>query len=93
MLTSDEVDIAKRSVLLSTMPEDAVEEILARAIRRDYERGTSIFLQGERAKHVFIVISGWAKLFRISQNGAEAVVGVFTKGRSFGEAVAFRDDV
>ena len=32
------------------------------------------------------------KLYRIAPNGAEAVVGVFTKGRSFGEAVAFRHD-
>lgn len=93
MLSADEVEIAKRSILLASIPEDAADEILSRAIRRDFERGSSIFLQGEHASHVFIVISGWAKLYRISPNGAEAVVGVFTKGRSFGEAVAFRDDV
>ena len=93
MLSPEEAEIAKRSILLASIPQDAVDDILSRAVRRDFERGSSIFLQGEQAKHVFIVISGWAKLYRISPNGAEAVVGVFTKGRSFGEAVAFRDDV
>ncbi len=39
--------------------------------------------------HIYVVLDGWVKLFRITPTGAEAVVGVFTKGRSFGEAVAF----
>jgi CRP-like cAMP-binding protein len=38
------------------------------------------------------VAEGWVKLYRIAPSGAEAVVGVFTKGESFGEAVAFRHD-
>jgi CRP-like cAMP-binding protein len=32
------------------------------------------------------------KLYRISPSGSEAIVGVFTKGSSFGEAVALRLD-
>jgi len=85
--------IAKGSVLLASMPEDVVETILRRSEIRKFDRSATIFLQGEPALNVFIVLDGWAKLFRVSPNGAEAVVGVFTKGRSFGEAVAFRDDV
>jgi CRP-like cAMP-binding protein len=38
------------------------------------------------------VAEGWVKLYRIAPSGAEAVVGVFTRGASFGEAVAFRHD-
>ncbi|WP_363322238.1 Crp/Fnr family transcriptional regulator [uncultured Aliiroseovarius sp.] len=59
----------------------------------NYDRGQTVFLQGERATAIFIVVDGWAKLYRIAPSGAEAVVGVFTKGRSFGEALAFRGDV
>jgi CRP-like cAMP-binding protein len=32
------------------------------------------------------------KLYRMTPTGAEAVVGVFTRGRSFGEAAAFQGD-
>ncbi|WP_422365643.1 Crp/Fnr family transcriptional regulator [Pelagibius sp.] len=85
--------IAKESVLLASVPEDLVETILSHTETRSFDRGTTIFLQGEPADSVYIVLEGWVKLFRISQNGAEAVVGVFTKGRSFGEAAAFRNDV
>ena len=93
MSSDDDRRVAKDSVLLASLPEDLVETILSRSDTRSFDRGTVIFLQGDPAEHVFIVLEGWVKLFRISQNGAEAVVGVFTKGRSFGEAAAFQNDV
>lgn len=85
-------DIAFASLLLSGMTPEMRERLCARATQHTYERGTTIFLQGEPARSIFIVLDGWVKLYRIAPSGAEAVVGVFTKGRSFGEAVAFRHD-
>ena len=84
--------VARKSLLLAGLPEDAAKAILERARVRETERGATVFLQGERAAAVYIVIEGWVKLYRIAPNGAEAVVGVFTKGHSFGEAVAFTHD-
>jgi len=86
----EQIEIARRSVLLSSVPEQVAETVLAGARVRCFDRGTTIFLQGEAATAIYIVAEGWVKLYRIAPNGAEAVVGVFTKGRSFGEAVAFR---
>lgn len=93
MKPNDDWRIAKESVLLASVPEDLVATILSHTEVRAFDRGTTVFLQGEPAEHVYIVLEGWVKLFRVSQNGAEAVVGVFTKGRSFGEAAAFQNDV
>ncbi len=39
------------------------------------------------------MLEGWVKLVRLSTAGTETVVDVFTRGRSFGEAVAIRGDV
>ncbi|MDQ2091787.1 Crp/Fnr family transcriptional regulator [Marimonas arenosa] len=75
------------------MPVKEAESVLSKARVIEFERGQTVFLQGEVAKAVYIVMDGWVKLYRIAPSGAEAVVGVFTKGRSFGEAVAFRGDV
>lgn len=85
--------LARQSLLLSAAPDHVADAVLATARVRDFERGATIFLQGERASAIYIVAEGWVKLYRIAPNGAEAVVGVFTRGRSFGEAVAFRHDV
>lgn len=84
--------LARQSLLLAAAPEPVAQKVLEAAHERLFDRGATIFLQGERAKAIYIVAEGWVKLYRIAPNGAEAVVGVFTKGSSFGEAVAFRSD-
>jgi CRP-like cAMP-binding protein len=82
--------IARNSLLVQSLPQDKLEELLTQAVARDYDRGGTLFLQGEEAKAIHIILEGWVKLYRIASNGAEAVVSVFAKGESFGEAVALR---
>ncbi len=84
--------LARRSLLLASTPEEVARTVLDSARIRSFSRAETIFLQGERATAIYIVAEGWVKLYRIAPSGAEAVVGVFTKGSSFGEAVAFRHD-
>lgn len=84
--------LARQSLLLAATPEPVAQKVIEAAHERLFDRGATIFLQGERAKAIYIVAEGWVKLYRIAPNGAEAVVGVFTKGSSFGEAVAFLSD-
>lgn len=84
---------ARRSTLLAGVSDEVAQEVLSHARLRSFDRGATIFLQGERASAIYIVAGGWVKLYRIAPNGTEAVVGVFTRGRSIGEAVAFRNDV
>ncbi len=83
--------VARQSLLLRSLPEQHVDTLLSQAIWREYDRGETIFLQEETAQAVHVVLAGWIKLFRMSPSGAEAVVSVFTKGESFGEAVALRN--
>ncbi|NDR58396.1 Crp/Fnr family transcriptional regulator [Aliiruegeria sabulilitoris] len=82
--------IARNSLLLKSLPEDVASRLLERSIWRKYDRGQNLFLQGEAAQSIHIVVAGWVKLFRMSQAGGETVVHVFSRGESFGEAVAFR---
>ncbi|MDR5653534.1 Crp/Fnr family transcriptional regulator [Ruixingdingia sedimenti] len=84
--------LARSSILLSAAPDAVARAVLDEAHVRQFPRGATIFLQDERARAIYIVAEGWVKLYRIAPSGAEAVVGVFTKGASFGEAVAFRND-
>ncbi len=82
--------IARESFFLASLPARAAEALVAAAAFGSVERGATLFLQGETANVIHIVIEGWVKLYRIAPSGAEAVVNVFTKGGSFGEAVALR---
>ena len=50
-------------------------------------------LEDDHAVALFIVLDGWVKLYRVAPSGAEAVVSVMTRGRSFGEAVALKGGI
>ncbi len=82
--------IARTSFFMSSLPEQHVEPLLSRASFRQFERGETVFLQDEKAKAIHVVLDGWVKLYRMAPNGSEAVVSVFARGESFGEAIALR---
>ncbi|WP_419913090.1 Crp/Fnr family transcriptional regulator [Hoeflea sp.] len=92
-MNDDERQVAMESILFSTAPDDVAADLLDKSNVRVFDRGETIFPRGEHAHSVFVVLDGWVKLFRVTPNGAEAVVHVPTRGQSFGEAAAFRSDV
>lgn len=53
------------------------------------EPGGSLFLQGDKALHFFLVVDGQIKLSVISEAGSEKIVEVIYAGQTFAEAVAF----
>ena len=93
MLSDVDRETVAQSILFGSLPAELGTSLAQRGSVRSVGRGETLFLQGEPAEHVFVVLEGWIKLFRMTSQGAEAIVGVFTKGGSFGEAVAFRHDI
>ncbi|TKW67139.1 MAG: cyclic nucleotide-binding domain-containing protein [Paracoccus denitrificans] len=91
-MSSDFGDVVKSSVLLGHLPPDALERMMDCTTRRRFANGETIFLQGEAATSIFLILDGAVKLFRMSPGGAEAVVAVLGPSRSFAEAVALRDE-
>ena len=92
MLKTSDLNAAREAVLFAGLPDDLANWVLERATVRQCHRGETLFLQDDVADTVFVVLEGWVKLYRVTPTGAEAIVGVFTRGRSFGEAVAFKGD-
>jgi len=83
-------DIARNSLFVASLPDKHVEPLLARAVFRRYKRGETLFIQDEATVGIHLVLEGWVKLYRVAPNGSEAVVSVFARGESFGEAIALR---
>lgn len=80
----------RTSILLNGLSEDLRDRILKDATRRSYHEGETIFVQGEPARSVFLVLSGAIKLARMTPNGTEAVVAIMGRNRSFAEAMVLR---
>ncbi|MDE3175375.1 MAG: Crp/Fnr family transcriptional regulator [Pseudomonadota bacterium] len=56
---------------------------------RAYARGETLFTQGDPADGFFCVIEGWAKLYRLRDDGEEVVVAIFSAGETFAEVAMF----
>lgn len=69
----------------------AREEILAQSQVTEPDKNETLFIQGAEASFLYIVLSGWVKLFRETGDGKEAVAGLCTHGDLFGEAVLYQN--
>ena len=90
MFTEDERESINRSVLFKDVPDDITQTLLEQSRKRSISRGKTLFIQGDSADSMFVVLKGWVKLTRISSSGEEVVLTVYSTGDSFGEAAALR---
>lgn len=47
---------------------------------RNYKKGSLLFLEGEPASRIYVVISGWVKIFKSSADGQENIEHMLTSG-------------
>lgn len=81
--------IVRSTPLFGAIPQEMAHSLIGNQAVRLFEKGTTLFQQGEPADSFFVVLDGWVKVFRITPDGNEAVVSVFRRGESFAEAAIF----
>lgn len=81
--------IVRSSSLFAAMPQEVAQSVIGAQSVQVYEKGTGLFGQGEAAVAFYVVLDGWVKLFRVTPDGNEAVVGIFRRGETFAEASIF----
>jgi CRP-like cAMP-binding protein len=87
-LTASETELVRQTPMFRGLSPDAFREVISDCIVETRPSGDTLFSQGDEAKSFFIVLDGWIKVFRVTYAGDEAVIGIFTKGQTFAEAVA-----
>ena len=89
LLDAGDIAAVRTAPIFSGLPVAAFDALIAGATIKTVKRGELLFVQGDPASAVFVVLDGWIKIFRLTPSGNEAVVAVFTRGQSFAEAAAF----
>jgi CRP/FNR family transcriptional regulator len=75
--------------LFKGLPEQDLDEIGSIAVDRHYQRGESIFMEGEQANGFYIVADGQVKIFKTSMEGKEQILHIYGPGNPFGEVPVF----
>jgi CRP-like cAMP-binding protein len=73
------------------LPQEDIRALAAASRLREFARGEHVFLQDAPSHSVFVVVSGWVKLYRSAPDGTEATSAVMTRGAVFGENGIFED--
>ena len=81
----------QRTMLFGCLPEEALADIDQRTTELHLQRGEMLFLAGEQAKGLFVVVTGKVRVFQHSAAGREQVMHVDTDGAVIAEVPVFDD--
>ena len=68
-----------------------LEDLARKSVRRQYDTGQVILLQGEACGGLYVVEDGWLKVTRLNSAGREQVIRTVGPGEHFNEISVFAD--
>lgn len=83
------LDLLKRVDIFQDVPESVLQELLATAETRGYEKGEQIFREGEPGGTMFLVVAGAVELTKTVKREQEHRLAVLDRGQVFGELSLF----
>ncbi len=89
MLNSRDTAIVRRSPLFTGLPDKMLEHLLEHACVVEHSRGKLLFLREQPAELIYLLLDGWVKVFRDTQDGEQTVVAVLKPGETVAEAAIF----
>lgn len=90
---SHSASAALRSLdLLSALDQRQIDTLAAHIHRRELRRGEHLFHAGTPAESFFVLRTGQVKLFVLSHQGEEKVLGLVEAGETFAEGVTFMEE-
>lgn len=90
-ITRRDHEILTRLPLFMKLGPDMLGALLAETWVQSFARNTILFLQDDPALRFYVVLDGWVRLYRTTEEGGESVIGVFSRGDSFAEVAICPD--
>lgn len=83
----DQEDQFLRSLpLFNGVPEPVVDQLLKRKQVQLHKKGTILIQESQPSRHIYIILSGWVKLFKINSEGEESTLQMLSSGDIIGES-------
>lgn len=87
----------ERSLILDfpffrNLSEKTIHELFKLSNLKTYKKGSLLFLEGEPASRIYVIISGWVKIYKSTPNGDETVEQMLSTGNLVIESSIFTSD-
>jgi CRP/FNR family transcriptional regulator len=75
--------------LFDGLPAEQLDAIRQIAVEKRYNKGQTIFSEGDKTTGFFVIVDGRVKIYKMSSEGKEQILHIFEAGQSFGEVTVF----
>ncbi len=75
--------------LFSGISVENLHKLLQHGQIRDFNKGKLLFLEGEPANRLYVVLKGWVKIFKGTVNGEETILQMLSSGDAIMESAVF----
>lgn len=82
-------DILRQIPLFSELSLSEIDSLEKVIVSKKFNKNEYIFQEGERASHLYIVVKGRVKIFKLSSEGKEQILQVVGPQNIFAEAAMF----
>ncbi len=86
---SKRLAILRKNEYFETMPDELVQRVAEQSVLREYKRGEILFWEGEPNEGLYLLLSGCAKIYRLSPQGRQYIIRLLQEGETFAEVPAF----
>jgi CRP/FNR family transcriptional regulator len=83
------LNIISKAPLFKGLPEDQLYKIRQIAIDKFYDKGKTVFMEGDDCDGFYIVADGKVKIYKVSFEGKEHILHIYGPGNPFGEVPVF----
>jgi CRP-like cAMP-binding protein len=90
-MTLDKVAALKRTALFCELDDRTLGSIAERAVPRTFRKDEVLFIAGEKARGLYVIVQGSVRAFRGSTAGREQVIHVERAGATIAEVPVFDD--
>ncbi|HTT25164.1 MAG TPA: Crp/Fnr family transcriptional regulator [Candidatus Sulfotelmatobacter sp.] len=81
--------VLRKTQLFARLTESEMRPLCARVSKRHFDRGETLFSEGDQCHGLFVVATGRIRIFKLSPSGREQVLAVEGPGSSFAELPVF----
>lgn len=90
-MTVDKIAALKRAKLFEALDETTLHVLAGGAVERRFQKDEILFVAGEEARGLYVIVEGAVRAFRVSPDGREQVIHVERAGATIAEVPVFDD--
>lgn len=82
-------NVISSSLLFEGLPPSQMANIVNIAHEKTFQRGETIFFEGDDGNGFYMIGEGKVKIYKVSNSGKEHILHIFGRGEPFGEVPVF----